>query len=62
MTQLRLLKINVQPVFVLDDGEHLTRQEGSVLEVHPFAWSNFAVSFIEDIANACKEFDEINKE
>lgn len=48
MTKLRLLKVIVQPVFVLDDGEILTEQVGQAVEVSASEWPTFATgSFAE---------------
>lgn len=40
--KLRLLKVIVQPVFVLDDGETLTEQAGQPVEVSAADWPTFA--------------------
>ena len=42
--QLRLLKVIVQPVFVVDDGEHLTEQLAQPVEVSPSEWPTFATT------------------
>jgi hypothetical protein len=41
-SRLRLLKVHVQPVFVIDDGETLTEQPGQPVEVAGGAWRAFA--------------------
>ncbi len=41
MATLRLLKVIVQPIFVLDDGEHLTEQAAQPLEVSSEEWPTF---------------------
>lgn len=38
MSKLRLLKVIVQPVFVLDDGEHLVEQAAEPVAVAPAQW------------------------
>jgi hypothetical protein len=40
--RLRLLKVVVQPVFVLDDGETLTEQPAQPVEVSAAEWPGFA--------------------
>lgn len=42
MTRLRLLKVVVQPVFVLDDGDNLTEHVGQRVEVPGSGWQTFA--------------------
>ena len=41
MATLRLLKVIVQPIFVLDDGETLTEQAAQPLEVSAGEWPSF---------------------
>lgn len=57
MSKLRLLKINVQPVFVIDDGENLDEHPGQTLLVSPAGWNDFAATFIENIGNVCLEYE-----
>lgn len=40
MTRLRLLKVAVQPVFVEDDGEHLTERMAEPFEVSASEWAD----------------------
>lgn len=40
--RLRLLKVLVQPVFVIDDGESLTEQLGQAVAVGPAEWPGYA--------------------
>lgn len=40
--KLRLLKVIVQPVFVLDDGDALTEQVAEPFTVNAGAWRGFA--------------------
>lgn len=40
--RLRLLKVIVQPVFVVDDGENLTEQVAEPVAVSPEEWPTFA--------------------
>lgn len=42
MRRLRLLKVVVQPVFVVDDGETLTEQAAQPMEVPAAEWPGFA--------------------
>lgn len=44
MMRLRLLKVTVQPVFVVDDGETLTERVGQPVEVTAANWPGFAAS------------------
>lgn len=41
MPKLRLLKVIVQPVFVLDDGESLTEQVAEPVAVPPSEWPTY---------------------
>jgi hypothetical protein len=48
MTRIRLLKVIVQPVFVVDDGERLTEQVAEPVTVSPEDWPTFATTtFVE---------------
>ncbi len=50
MTRLRLLKVMVQPVFVLDDGEQLTEMSAQPVAVPPADWPTFATTkFLEGV-------------
>ncbi|MBK8748775.1 MAG: hypothetical protein IPM04_13205 [Saprospiraceae bacterium] len=42
MSRVRLLKVVVQPVFVVDDGETLTEQVADAFTVNASAWRDFA--------------------
>lgn len=42
MSRLRLLKIVVQPVFVLDDGDTVTEQVADAFTVPAAGWRSFA--------------------
>lgn len=42
MSKLRLLKVIVQPVFVIDDGESLAEQPAQPVEVSASEWPTFA--------------------
>jgi hypothetical protein len=42
VSKLRLLKVIVQPVFVVDDGETLIEQPAQPVEVSPAEWPTFA--------------------
>ena len=41
MARLRLLKVIVQPVFVLDDGEHLVEQVADPVAVPAAEWPTY---------------------
>ncbi len=48
MSRLRLLKVIVQPVFVVDDGEQLIEQPAQPVTVSPQDWPTFATTtFVE---------------
>lgn len=42
MSKLRLLKVIVQPIFVLDDGDALTEQTADPVVIPGNAWRSFA--------------------
>lgn len=44
MSTLRLLKVIVQPVFVVDDGESLSEQVAQPIEVKPADWPTYATT------------------
>ena len=48
MTRLRLLKVVVQPVFVLDDGDTLTEKVGNAVTVAATDWRAFGVDAFSD--------------
>lgn len=56
MTQLRLLKINIQPIFVTDDGEHLAEQAGQIITVGPADWEQFATTFMDEVERVRREY------
>jgi hypothetical protein len=41
MSKLRLLKVVVQPVFVIDDGEHLTEQPAEPKAIASSEWAAY---------------------
>jgi hypothetical protein len=58
MTKLRLLKVIVQPVFVVDDGETLTEQPAQPVSVSPAEWPTFATTtFVEGMEALQAEID-----
>lgn len=59
MGRLRLLKVMVQPVFVVDDGEALAEQPGQTVEVPAAAWRAFGeTSFnTEEMATLQEQYD-----
>lgn len=63
MTRLRLLKVLVQPVFVVDDGDSLTERPGNPVEVPASQWRAFgAGSFSpEDIAALQAQIDALEQ-
>ncbi len=59
MTKLRLLKVIVQPVFVLDDGETLTEQTGQPVEAPASEWPTFATgTFAEGFVASRQEIEQ----
>lgn len=58
MSKLRLLKVIVQPVFVVDDGESLTEQPVQPVSVSPEEWPTFAATgFVEGMEQLQAELD-----
>jgi hypothetical protein len=48
MSKLRLLKVIVQPVFVVDDGKELTETAAEPIVVQPNDWPTYAsTQFVE---------------
>lgn len=51
--RLRLVKVVIQPHFVLDDGEHLTEQVAQAVEVTAADWPTYATDrFPEEVERA----------
>lgn len=49
MRRLRLVKVAVQPTFVVDDGDTLTEVQGHAVAVTAANWPSFAAdAFTED--------------
>lgn len=44
MSTLRLLKVIVQPIFVLDDGENLTETAAQPVTVAPADWPTYSTT------------------
>lgn len=57
MTKLRLLKVVVTPVFVLDDGENLHEEVGKQFSVGPNELMTFPEKFIADMDKAQAAID-----
>lgn len=56
--RLRLLKVIVQPVFVLDDGEELTELTTDPVIVAARDWPDYAnTTFAESVADLREQFD-----
>lgn len=56
--RLRLLKVIVQPVFVLDDGEELTELTTDPVIVAARDWPDYAnTTFVESVADLREQFD-----
>lgn len=59
MSKLRLLKVIVQPVFVIDDGERLIEQVAEPVTVDPTEWPTFATTrFLEGVAALQAQLDD----
>ena len=48
MARLRLLKVIVRPVFVIDDGEHLVEQSADPVTISAAAWPTYATTTFEE--------------
>jgi hypothetical protein len=61
MTRIRLLKVVVQPVFVVDDGEQLVEQVAEPVTVSPADWPTFATTtFVDGMAALQAQLDARN--
>jgi hypothetical protein len=52
MNKLRLLKVFVQPVFVVDDGETLSEMQAEPVVVHAEDWPAYATTQFREAVNA----------
>ena len=52
MKRLRLVKVIVHPIFVVDDGESLNEFPNTATEVHASEWDAFPARLVRDIAEA----------
>jgi len=58
MRKLRLLKVIVQPVFVVDDGEQLVEQTAEPVVVLPADWPTFATTaFLDGVQQLQEQLD-----
>lgn len=58
MRKLRLLKVIVQPVFVVDDGDELVEQTAEPVVVSPADWPTFATTaFLDGVAQLQEQLD-----
>jgi hypothetical protein len=58
MRKLRLLKVIVQPVFVVDDGEQLVEQTAEPVVVSPADWPTFATTaFLDGVQQLQEQLD-----
>lgn len=64
MSRLRLLKVLVQPMFVVDDGDTLTEQVGKAVEVPGSAWAQWASTAFgpDDLAALQEQYDTATAE
>lgn len=61
MSRLRLLKVIVQPVFVVDDGESLNERPAQAITVSPEDWPTYATTaFVEAVEALQAELDELD--
>jgi len=59
VTRIRLLKVIVQPVFVVDDGDELIEQVAEPVTVSPADWPTFATTtFVEGMAALQAQIDD----
>ena len=56
MARLRLLHLQVQPVYVVDDGEHLTTRPGEPFTVSSAEVAGFSEGFTADLARLQEQF------
>ena len=52
MKRLRLVKVIVHPIFVVDDGESLTEFPNTATGVPASEWDAFPARLVRDIADA----------
>lgn len=52
MKKLRLVKVIVHPIFVVDDGEQLTEFENTASTIPAVEWPDFPARLQADIAEA----------
>jgi hypothetical protein len=52
MKRLRLVKVVVHPIFVVDDGESLTEFQNTPSEIPASEWDGFSERLKADIATA----------
>lgn len=58
--QIRLLKVLVQPVFVVDDGDTLTEQATNPVEVSAVDWPTFATGpFVQGMEELQARLDAV---
>ncbi len=58
MSKLRLLKVIVQPVFAVDDGETLTESPAEPVVVKPEDWPTYPTTqFVEAVAALQAQLD-----
>lgn len=57
MRTLRLLKVIVQPIFILDDGATLTEQVVQAIVVPAAEWDAYPAKFAADVAALQKQLE-----
>lgn len=59
MSKLRLIKVLVQPVFMIDDGENLTEVEHAAVEIPASEWPTYSSDrFQREVDNWQAKLDE----
>lgn len=61
MKKLRLIKVLVHPIFVVDDGESLTEFPNTPSEVPASEWDAFPGKLKADTAEAEKAINEVDE-
>jgi hypothetical protein len=63
MTKLRLLKVIVQPIFVIDDGENLTEHPAEPIAIAATEWPTYATSgFLDAFEALQRQVETLPKE
>lgn len=60
--KLRLLKVLVQPIFVVDDGHNITEECAQVVSVPACEWADFATRIFQEQTDALRNKFENNQD